>query len=711
MLSFAQKAMKDTEKAEAAAEIASIERPLYALEEELQAELGLTPEEAVSLLVKAAVKTGKKKYLEPGNYLREKYLFEPVSPTQWISDPAYFGHVGSNMWPVLKDDFIKIMEAKPRPLRVGFTGSIGWGKSFLSEAIAGRLLYEVLCLRNPQEFYGLSLSSWISFMNLAITATHARRVFFAGLREMIDGSAWFRTKMRRDMDVQSVLTWPARKVSFVPGSSNELSALGENLFGGVIEEANFFQVSTTSMKIKSASEREWDQAKKLHDSMWRRMTSRYARMGRFPGMLILNSSASYPDDFMDRVIQENDPTTMIIHHAEWETKPAHRFSGKKFFVFPGSQTRAVKILDTPEEVERFRKIGEVQEVPIEYESSARRDPEGFVRDVMGINCRSSNRFFTNSDALAKAFTDTSIPIPFREDFINGMDANFLSGSLLYYKMLAPKAPGQKYAIPKIHPAAPRFAHIDLGVSNDNCGLCVCHIGGMEETERLSDDPNSVKVVKESVPVIYIDLVLKIIPPLEGEVQIEDVRNVLYDLRDKVGFNFLKITYDQWQSKESQQTLARRFGEDVVAHLSVAKSADAYIVLKETIYEGRLHCYAYPPLVKELQGLVYDPKGNKINHLPNAHDDVSQALAGAVFNAVTNSDYAIRDRIVHAPPVDEKTMEEKLADETRAWLLGEPVKSTEDDPLNPDVLEREVLEGQEDPDFKITSPGGRFYGGW
>lgn len=704
----------DIPAAEAASRIISpqVHSRIDLLSAELKEELGLTPQEAIHLLVKAAAATGNKKYLTPAAYLEDKWLHEPVSATRWISDPEYFGHVGANMWDRLKEDFLKIMESPTRPLRVALTGSIGWGKSFLSATIASRLLYEVLCLRGPQEFYGLSMTSWISFMNLAISASHARRVFFSQLREMIDGSKWFRQRMCRNMEVASFLTWPGRRVSWVPGSSSELSALGENLFGGVIEEANFFQVSVTSKKIRSAAEREWDQAKKLQDSMWRRMTSRYARMGRVPGMLILNSSASYPDDFMEKIVKENDPYTAVINHAEWETKPPSRFCGKTFLVFVGDQSHSPKVIENDAEAERYGKIGKVMPVPVEYISSFRRDLEGSIRDVMGVNVRSSNRFFTNVEALARAFTDTTIPVPFRQEYAEGIDAAFINGAILYYKFMEPKIlPGKRPKI-KLHPNAPRFAHIDLGISNDCAGLCVCHIGDMVEMERTEDVEGDVRVVKESLPVIYVDLALRLIPPVEGEIQIEDVRTILYDLRDKCGFNFIRITYDQFQSKESMQTLARRFGEDTVGLLSVQKTADQYIVLKEAIYEGRLKCYAYPPLVRELHGLVYDPRTNKVDHLPNASKDVADALAGAVWNAVTNADYAVRDHVVRAAPVEEKTIEEKLAEEATGWLLGMDGKKREKDPLDEETLEREMAES--DPDFKDAdreSGGGGFYSGW
>jgi len=728
---------------------------------DFRVQLGMEPEDVVRTLITATVLTGNPRYQSPSKYIQEKYAFEPVNAAKWLNDYEYFGHVGEHTWEVVKRDFLRVIEANPRPLRLVLKGSIGWGKcvggdtefydnvsgrmmaikdavgkrlevvsekegklglssavatysgrkecmrvelsggykitvstdhpfrvregweragelrvgdrvavvrkyvdsdlawerverleyagvkdvydlsvpetgswvgngivlhnTFLSALICARLLYEIGCLRNPQAHYGLAPGTHISFMNLAVSATHARRVFFTTLRDMIDGSPWFNNQFRRRADLLSTLYWPQRRLSFVPGSSSELAPLGENLFGGVIEEANFFLVSTTSKRIRSPAEREWDQAKKLHDSIWRRMKSRYQRHGRVPGMLILNSSAKYPDDFLERVARENDKDTMVIEHAEWETKPAHRFSGRKMYVFVGDASHPPRICKTKKDVEKWKRIGRVVAVPVEYESDFKRDLEGAVRDVIGENVRSSNRFMTNDDAILEAFSDKTIPLLHDDKYADGVEATELTRPdfLNWWRLFNPptekeRKAGKRLRPPrlKLHHRAPRYAHVDLGTSQDATGVCVVHIGEMKEVQRRHEDDRSVYVTKEIVPIVYVDLILRILPPMDGEIQIEDVRNLIYDLRDRARFRFHKITYDQYQSKQSQQTLQKRFGEGIVGHLSVDRTADQYHLLKEVIYEGRLKCYEYKPVIRELQQLMYDPKTGKVDHPPN-----------------------------------------------------------------------------------------------
>jgi hypothetical protein len=675
-------------------------------------------EEALSLLIDAFSKTKSAKYLRPSLYLKEKYAFyptDPVSCAQWISDPYYFGHIGSSMWDVLKKDFLDIMEANPRPLRVVLGGAIGWGKTFLSCIILARLLYELGCLRNPQAYYGLALGTRIAFMNLAVTATHARRVLFEQLRDMIDESPWFSERMRRRQDIQSLVYFPQRSISVAPGSSSELAPLGENLFGGVIEEANFFPVTVGSKKIHNPAEREWDQAKKIHDAVWRRMESRYQRHGRVPGILILNSSAKYPDDFLEKIIAENDPNTVVIIHSSWETKPQHRYSGEKFHVFVGDAWSSPHLIQSEEELKTFTEKGRVIAVPVELKPYFVKDLEGAIRDFIGINLRSLNRFMTNDEKIREC-ADTKIPMPFSSIYGNGIVSTDLPSALKLSKLMNPIVNMKKYGPQSlINPQAPRFCHIDLGLTNDACGIAVCHIASIKEVMRTREGERA-EVVQEVQPVIVADLIMRIIPPLEGEIQIEDVRQLVHDLAHQCGFRFMKITYDQFQSRDSQQLLKKRFGEDIVGYLSVDRTSDQYNVLKETIYEGRFKCYYYEPLFRELRQLIRDQKTGKVNHPPNGSKDVSDAVAGAVWNAITNMDLSIVDEVqkgVMEHPMSEK---EELDKSTRDWLLDRPAhKKTEAELDEEDFLDGvtddELLKEMDEEDKAKKKPRAKITEGW
>jgi hypothetical protein len=76
----------------------------------------------------------------------------------------------------------------------------------------------------------------------------------------------------------------------------------------------------------------------------------------------------------------------------------------------------------------------------------------------------------------------------------------------------------------------------------------------------------------------------------------------------------------------------------VDRLSVDRDTQVYDTLKELCYaDGRLDAFYCPLLVEELLGLVTIVRGSrlKVDHLEGATKDVSDAVAGAVFNSVQN----------------------------------------------------------------------------
>ncbi|GAG68462.1 unnamed protein product, partial [marine sediment metagenome] len=224
---------------------------------------------------------------------------------------------------------------------------------------------------------------------------------------------------------------------------------------------------------------------------------------------------------------------------------------------------------------------------------------------------------------------------------------------------------------------------------------VVHIGEMKEVERRQEDAEGIYLVKEFVPVIYVDLALRVIPPMEGEIQIEAIRNLVYDLRDRVGFRFARITYDHPMSKDSQQTLKHRFGEEVVGYLSVDRHVDQYLLLKELIYEGRLHCYPYPPLLQELLQLQYNPKTGKVDHPPNQDKDIADGLAGACWNAIEGVEGLMPSETQRGVFEETIPLKDKLDAEAMDWLYNRKPKEKKPDVIDMEKLEHELMDGLED----------------
>lgn len=106
----------------------------------------------------------------------------------------------------------------------------------------------------------------------------------------------------------------------------------------------------------------------------------------------------------------------------------------------------------------------------------------------------------------------------------------------------------------------------------------------------------------------------------------------------MGFNIALVTLDQFQSKEMIQILKKKGVK--AEYLSVDRTADPYNQLKEAFYEQRIDVYYNEHLHRELVQLeeVYSGSHMKIDHPRTGSKDISDALAGCVYNIMEHTPY-------------------------------------------------------------------------
>jgi hypothetical protein len=180
---------------------------------------------------------------------------------------------------------------------------------------------------------------------------------------------------------------------------------------------------------------------------------------------------------------------------------------------------------------------------------------------------------------------------------------------------------------------PRFAHIDMSVSRDSCGLAVAHVAGFKEIQRGSEI--------EILPLIVFDLILEIRPPRGGEIEFENVRRILYALRT-IGMKLKWVTMDTYQSKDNQQVLARQGFMTGVQSMDV--DTLAYDVCKQAIYDRRVLAPDHPKAQMEWARLERDVKLKKVDHPPKGSKDCSDAMAGAAYGITMRREVWVKNGI-------------------------------------------------------------------
>jgi hypothetical protein len=164
------------------------------------------------------------------------------------------------------------------------------------------------------------------------------------------------------------------------------------------------------------------------------------------------------------------------------------------------------------------------------------------------------------------------------------------------------------------------------------------------------------------------MVLEIKPPRGGEIEYEEIRRLLYTIRDVLKINLKYVTFDQFQSQDSMQILRReRFVAD---YLSMDVNTLAYDLAKQAFYDGRIKAPAHPRAQKEFTSLEIDVKKNKVDHPPTGSKDCSDAMAGVVCGLSRQREIWVRNNIsLHRMPASLSGDKEREAkkDEARSYM--------------------------------------------
>lgn len=128
------------------------------------------------------------------NIWLQDYKEIPVDKYTFLTDPEFLGpsnNNGESIYPVWIDTMLELEKSGNQYYEIVFTGATRTGKT--STAVSDGLyqLYRLMCLKNPQAYYGLKSVSKISIFFFNITQTLAKGVAFKEFNTTISVSPWF----------------------------------------------------------------------------------------------------------------------------------------------------------------------------------------------------------------------------------------------------------------------------------------------------------------------------------------------------------------------------------------------------------------------------------------------------------------------------------------------------------------------------------------
>lgn len=552
-------------------------------------------------------------------------LIRDIVPIEvWLEDPFYSGPDNYKIYPYWKKVLCDIFQPDSNFTEVILSGSIGTGKSTVALYGLVRKLYEMSCYENIQGLYGLMGNSALAFIYFSLNLKQAEATGYGQIRAIIDSIPYFQKHFERVSNKTSILEFPSN-INISCGSNND-HAIGTNLIGSILDEANFHKgESTSSNTIKEISK-----VSDLYDSIQARARSRFLYDGKNHAISFLVSSSTHKGSMTERRIkiaaEENFAHTYVASPKLWDVK-GDRYSKDRFYVYTGSELLDPFIVNDYNDIKLIfnthsEDIGKLTfeqacekatkfenelfiSVPMDFMKDFTTNIEKGIQDIAGVSTSPSGRLFS-SRPLYNEVIGTKLKHPFTKEEIT-----LSTGSDLRLEDFL------RHGFEFPDPHKPHYIHIDAAIKGDSLGIGMSHVDSF-----ILDDAGTRQ------PLFVVDIQLRINPPKPPhEIPLSKIRQFVVFLRDMMGINIIGVSYDQAHSSESRQLL-KDAGFNV-EYRSVDRKDEAYLNFCNLIYEKRVIDYKYSPFEEEFFNLIHFKDKRKVDHLPGYKKDISDGKVGSI----------------------------------------------------------------------------------
>jgi hypothetical protein len=546
------------------------------------------------------------------------YVKRPLPSIQEFLTPEYLGDTANEIYDHWRKDLYEIFAQESVIRQFALTGAIGTGKS--TAAICAELfnLFRVNCLRRPQLSMGSDPTKSMTLQLFTVTKGKAKSLLYERVKTFLEVCQYYVQVQHesdfldfRDEKNEHIIPWIEvnsvddhhilfpNKIRIAFGSQAR-HALGEDVFGGILDEAEFRIGGDVDSTIK------------LYYEILERIRSRFLG-SRFTLMCIV-SSISTERGVMAQYIEDarRRPDTKVSQYSIWEVKYPNAIKEHGYFyVLRGTQRHPSRVM-TDEEKVRIEKglleppaASQFIQVPEIYRHDFETRPEASLMNLAGQVSLSQEIPF---DDLSEVEDPSLMPVI------------EISAPLQGERPLREQLP-KEYFIQtpqgwriRRYPGAPRVAHLDLADSGE-AGITVLH-----------------KELSITGKIMYVtDLVIKVTSP--NRISLDSVREFMFDLKDYYGMSFAIVTADQYQSVQTLQRFeVTNFASVRVGRLSVDTNRIPYDALSALVAEGTLKIGKLGDLRKQLESIYFGDKGKPYS---TGRKDIADSLCGAAFNAISN----------------------------------------------------------------------------
>ena len=513
----------------------------------------------------------------------------PVGPKEFIESEKFYGNkFHGQIRPWVIETMEQVFSGKyyaPIFNTVAISAGKGAGKSYMMGIMNAYLWYWLLSFKDFGKYIktqGASFDSdaTISLLGMAPNKRQAKGIVFENTAKFINKVRAFRERgWLPKEDTKSELIYELNgfpKLIVFPGNSSETFSLGYNIFGGVIDEADFW------------AQQQKDPVEEIYNEMYNRRKTRFGNAG----VIMLISSAKVDGSFFQNFEYkaEKDSTIFFKRKSTYDCDPV-------LITLPRYELK----------IKHEKGDGTLQDIilrpPQAWKPLYDKDPGTCLKDFDAIPPVAGAPFYKDVILLLSKrnlnridpFPDLGQDVPETpNDIARRMPDNFRGDPTATYRI-----------------------HVDLAQGNMIRGQCGC---GFAMVHKVAATAPNFKIV--------LDMGVRFKAPANKEIQVDEVLDLIKFLREERGFNINYVTFDEYQSMQPRQTI-NSWGNGIQADkLSVGYKEHAY--LKTLIYTGCFDFYEDTNLLFELKRL--EDYGDTVDHGPASFKDEADAVAGACYSA-------------------------------------------------------------------------------
>lgn len=479
----------------------------------------------------------------------------------------------------------------------------GSGKDTLASLIICYLVYTLLMLRDPQNYFGMPAGEAIDIINVAYSSDQAQKVFFEKFKQRVLHWEWLRElySVKQSGKIVSAvdepdgnlvniglngITFPKYIRTFSRHSEQE-SSEGLNLIAWVADE-----IAAFSDKNKKQN------GKKMYKML------RTSAHSRFPGVW-RGMAISYPR-------AEGDVIEWLYNLGQ----------GRPSFYCDKASTFEVNPTKNEKDFEEEKDL----------------DPEDFLQKYYCMPPKTLDAFFKYPERILECIDKDLRPIAQLEEIliehqVIDLDTKLPTGEVKRFVGNAIN----KFFLKGLDLAVPRVAHLDAGLTKDRAALVIAH-GVPVKLKMFDSESNEVKDVV--VNMVVEDLIVTWQPDKKKNLQvsINNMETILLDFI-KMGLRIKHVSYDQWNSASALESFAKH-GIKTSKHNI---NTDDYKLLRNLVYAGGVRLLSNQLQRKELEQLQFK-NGKKVDHPPEedgGSKEVADCLAGVTRLL---NDYEVRQEI-------------------------------------------------------------------